>query len=87
MSLLSYFKTSKPPNSAKLAKERLQVIVAHERNTRNQPSYLPELQKEILKVIQKYTKVNPRDISVNFNSDDKQEILELNVVLPEQAQP
>lgn len=86
MSLLSYFKTSKP-NSAKLAKERLQVIVAHERNTRNQPSYLPELQKEILKVIQKYTKVNPRDISVNFNSDDKQEILELNVVLPEQAQP
>ncbi|WP_428353376.1 cell division topological specificity factor MinE [Methyloprofundus sp.] len=85
MSLLDYFKTTKP-NSAKLAKERLQILVAHERSARNQPSYLPELQKELLKVIQKYIKINPEDISVIFDSDDEQETLELNIVLPEHPQ-
>lgn len=85
MSLLGYFKTSKT-NSAKLAKERLQILVAHERSARNQPSYLPELQQELLKVIRKYVKVNQEDISVNFESDDQQETLELNIVLPEHSQ-
>ena len=85
MSLLDYFKTSKP-NSAKLAKERLQILVAHERSARNQPSYLPELQQELLKVIRKYVKVNQEDISVHFESDDEQETLELNIVLPEHSQ-
>lgn len=85
MSLLDYFKTSKP-NSAKLAKERLQILVAHERSARNQPSYLPELQQELLKVIRKYVKVNQEDISVHFESDDDQETLELNIALPEHSQ-
>ena len=85
MSLLDYFKTTKP-NSAKLAKERLQILVAHERSARNQPSYLPELQKELLKVIQKYIKIELDDVSVTFDSDDEQETLELNIVIPEQTQ-
>ena len=85
MSLLDYFKTTKP-NSAKLAKERLQILVAHERNTRNQPSYLPEMQQELLKVIRKYIQIDQEDISVHFESDDEQETLELNIVLPEQPQ-
>ena len=84
MSLLDYFKTTKP-NSAKLAKERLQILVAHERSSRNQPSYLPALQKELLQVIQKYIQIDPEDISVHFDSDDEQETLELNIVLPEQS--
>jgi len=82
MSLLDYFKTTKP-NSAKVAKERLQILVAHERNARNQPSYLPALQQELLKVIQKYIQVDQDAISVNFDSDDEQETLELNIVLPD----
>lgn len=85
MSLLDYFKTTKP-NSAKLAKERLQILVAHERKARNQPSYLPELQQELLKVIRKYIHINQEDISVNFESDDNQETLELNIILPEHPQ-
>jgi len=82
MSLLNYFKKSKP-NTAKLAKERLQILVAHERSARNQPSYLPELQKELMAVIKKYVQVNQEDISINYESDDDQETLELNIVLPE----
>ncbi|MFA6163130.1 MAG: cell division topological specificity factor MinE [Methylobacter sp.] len=82
MSLLDYFKISKA-SSASLAKERLQILVAHERTSRNQPSYLPQLQKELLDVIRKYVNVDQDAISVNFEQDDKQETLELNIVLPD----
>jgi len=83
MSLLDYFRSSKT-NTASLAKERLQILVAHERASRNQPSYLPELQKELLAVIQKYVNVGQDAITVNFEQDGNQETLELNIVLPEE---
>ncbi len=82
MSLLDYFKISKV-SSASLAKERLQILVAHERSSKNQPSYLPQLQKELLIVIQKYVNVSQDAISVSFEQDDEQETLELNIVLPD----
>ncbi|HLP82023.1 MAG TPA: cell division topological specificity factor MinE [Nitrosomonas sp.] len=82
MSLLDYFRSSKP-KTASLAKERLQILVAHERTHRNQPSYLPQLQKELLEVIRKYVNVDQDAISVNFEQDDNQETLELNIVLPD----
>ena len=82
MSLLDYFKISKA-SSASLAKERLQNLVAHERSSRNQPSYLPQLQKELLEVIRKYINVGQDAISVNFEQDENQETLEVNIVLPD----
>ena len=82
MSLLDYFRISKV-GSASLAKERLQILVAHERSSRNQPSYLPQLQKELLEVIRKYINVDQDAISVNFEQDENQETLEVNIVLPE----
>lgn len=83
MSLLDYFRSSKP-SSASLAKERLQILVAHERASRNQPSYLPALQQELLDVIRKYVNVGQDAITVNFEQDGNQETLELNIVLPDE---
>jgi cell division topological specificity factor len=85
MSLLNYFRTSKP-KSAAIAKERLQILVAHERSSRNQPSYLPQLQKELLEVVQKYVNVSQDAISISFEQDENQEVLELNIVLPDSSQ-
>ncbi len=82
MSLLDYFRISKV-GSASVAKERLQILVAHERSSRNQPSYLPQLQKELLEVIRKYINVGQDAISVNFEQDENQETLEVNIVLPD----
>jgi len=84
MSLLDYFRTSKQ-SSASIAKERLQILVAHDRTSRSQPSYLPNLQKELLEVVQKYVNVGQDAISINYEQDDDQEILELNIVLPEET--
>lgn len=83
MSLLDYFRLSKP-KTASVAKERLQILVAHERTFRNRPSYLPQLQKELLEVIRKYVNVDQEAITVNFEQDENQETLELNIILPDQ---
>jgi cell division topological specificity factor len=83
MSLLDYFKSSKPSTAA-IAKERLQILVAHERSSRNQPSYLPQLKKELLEVIQRYFKVSEETISVSLEQDDESETLELNITLPDE---
>lgn len=83
MSLLDYFRASKP-STASVAKERLQILVAHERASRNQPSYLPQLQQELLAVIRKYVDVSQDAITVNFEQDGNQETLELNIILPDE---
>ncbi|MGR9073070.1 MAG: cell division topological specificity factor MinE [Gammaproteobacteria bacterium] len=82
MGLLDYFKTSRL-SSASVAKERLQILVAHERSSRNQPSYLPQMQKELLEVVRKYVDVDQDAITINFEQDDNQEVFELNIVLPD----
>lgn len=81
MGLLDIFRANRP-KSADRARERLQVIVAHERNYRGRPSYLPALQQELLAVIRKYVEIDPQDVQVNVESDDGCEVLELNVTLP-----
>ncbi len=83
MSLLDYFRTPKK-NTASLAKERLQIIVAHERSQRNTPNYLPQMQKEILAVISKYVDINKEDVKVNLDKNDRFSVLELNVTLPDE---
>jgi cell division topological specificity factor len=85
MSLLDYFRSSKP-KSAVIAKERLQILVSHERTSKHQPSYLPELQLELLAVIKKYVNVDQEAISVNYEQDDNQETLELNIILPDEKE-
>ncbi len=80
MSLLDYFRTSKI-SSASLAKERLQILVAYERSSSSQPSYLPQLQKELLLVIQRYVDVSQDAMTINLEQNDNQETLELNIVL------
>ncbi|SDX25580.1 cell division topological specificity factor MinE [Marinobacter mobilis] len=82
MSFLDYFK-SKKTNTASIAKERLQIIVAHERGHREQPDYLPQLQQELLAVIRKYVQIDDDMVQVEVDRNDSCSILELNVTLPE----
>jgi cell division topological specificity factor len=69
--------------SAAVAKERLQIILAHERTGRGTLDFLPALQKDLIEVISRYVKVNPDDIKVSLEKQDDFEVLEVNIVLPE----
>tara|TARA_R110001592_G_scaffold24536_2_gene94434 strand:- start:9099 stop:9350 length:252 start_codon:yes stop_codon:yes gene_type:complete len=82
MSFFDYFKSNKK-NTASIARERLQIIVAHERGKREQPDYLPQLQQEILAVIRKYINVGDDQVQVQLDKNDDCSILELNITLPE----
>ena len=88
MSLFSFLLGEKK-KSASVAKERLQIILAHERSGRNpgQPDYLPELQRELLAVISKYVKINADDLKVHIERQDDLEVLEVKIELPEKAAP
>ena len=82
MALLDFFKQRKKSDSAAIAKERLQILVAHDRRGGG-PSYLPQLQRDLLKVIRKYVAVDNDAVSVSVEQDGAHEILELNIVLPD----
>lgn len=88
MSLLDLMFGRKRP-TASVAKERLQIILAHERlvddngTYNNAPAWLPKLQQELVDVVAKYIKINRNDLKVNLEKRDNLELLEINVTLPE----
>ena len=45
------------PHSAAIAKERLKIVLAHERAGRDAPDFLPELQKELIDVVGRYVEI------------------------------
>lgn len=81
MSLLDYLLRKKKPSTASVAKERLQIILSHENARANEPDYLPELKRELLQVISKYTHIDLDEITVQLDKEDGCDILEVNVVL------
>jgi cell division topological specificity factor len=85
MGLIDYFRSSRQPTAA-IAKERLQILVAHERSERSKPDYLIALQKELLDVIRKYVHVDQDAITMTMEQDDSREVLELNIVLPDESE-
>ncbi len=82
MALLSFLFDSKP-KSASAAKERLQIIIARERNTANSPDFMPALHRELIAVISKYTHVDPDDIKISLDRQGNLEVLDVNIILPD----
>jgi len=83
MGLMSLFRTSPKQSSASLAKERLQIVLTHERRgASGEPDYLPALRQELLEVISKHTGIDLNEVSVTVDRKPDKEVLEVNVVLP-----
>ena len=83
-SFLKFLRGEKKP-TASFAKERLQIILAHERSGRNahEPDYLPALQRDLMAVLAKYIKVNPEDIQVLLERQGNLDVLEVKIELPD----
>ncbi len=86
MGFFKFFQSSKEDQSAKRAKDRLQVLIAHQRTDRTGPDYLPMLRQDILDVIKKYVSVGDDALSVQVDQQDDCDVLELNITLPEDAE-
>jgi len=85
MSILEYIFGGKQKATASLAKERLQIIVSHERSARSGPDYLPMLQQELIQVIAKYVEIDKDQVKVELERSGNCSVLELNVTLPDMA--
>ncbi|MES2941583.1 MAG: cell division topological specificity factor MinE [Pseudomonadota bacterium] len=70
--------------TASVAKERLQIILAHERSGRNPPpDYMADLQRDIIAVIAKYIPINLDDIKVSMDRQENLDVLEVKIELPD----
>lgn len=87
MSIFEFLFGKRSNKTANVARDRLQIIIAQERNTYDKendtPDYLPTLQKELLEVLSKYVKIELNDINIAHEKRDGIDMLELNITLPE----
>ena len=81
MGLLDFLKSKK--NTAETAKNRLEIIIAQERNHRGGPDYLPLMQRELLEVIKKYVNIDADAVRVDLVKDGEHDVLDITVALPE----
>ena len=83
MSLLSFLLGEKK-QSASIAKERLQIILAHERGAAGHAAdWLPALQRELIDVISRYVKIDSDAIRVQLERQDNLEVLEVKIEMPQ----
>lgn len=83
MSWIDIFRGSrKPPASAGAAKERLQIVLAHERISRTGEDFLPKLQKDLLEVICKYVAIDSKAVNVSLDRGGDMSTLAIEVELP-----
>ena len=79
--MLSFFRTRKA-SSADQAKERLQILLSHERTDRSSPDYLPMLQRDILEVIKRYMTVGGDAVDIKLERGEDLSTLEINIEFP-----
>lgn len=83
MNIFDFFRLRN--KTAARAKERLQIVVSHQRNNDKEGDFLPQLRHELLKVIGKYVEIDEELINVQLQREGNCSILELNVTLPDEV--
>ncbi len=68
--------------SAPVARERLQILLAHERGQRGQPELLNILREEILAVVSRHVDLDPDKVTVRMDRGDSVSTLEVDIELP-----
>src|SRR4051794_10122591 len=78
MRLFNFFFPARP-TSAAIAKERLKIVLAHERAGSKAPDFLPKLQKELIEVVGRYVEIRDDMIRVNLGKSGETSLLEINI--------
>lgn len=77
---MSFFETlfGRKKSTASVAKERLTLMLSHERTSCKLP-YLDDLRNDLIAVIKKYTKVE--DVKIVSHTNQDTELLEVEIIL------
>ncbi len=82
---MSIFGLFRRTGSAPVARERLQILLAHERGVRGQRDLLAILREEILAVIEKHVPIERDNVQIKMDRGDSVSILEIDVEVPNSA--
>jgi cell division topological specificity factor len=82
---MSIFGLFRRPSSAPVARERLQILLAHERGVRGQSDLLAILREEILAVIEKHVPIERDNVQIKMDRGDAVSTLEIDVEVPNSA--
>jgi cell division topological specificity factor len=79
MNLFNLFRRG---SSAPVARERLQILLAHEREARNQPDLLGILRDEILAVINRHVAFEPDKVQIKMDRGKTFSTLAVDIEIP-----
>lgn len=82
MSLFGMFKRSAGRGTAPVARERLQVLLAHERTVAGESDLVVVLREEILTVIARRVKVEFDNVNVHMNCGESVSTLTVDIEIP-----
>jgi cell division topological specificity factor len=68
--------------SAPVARERLQILLAHERGLRGRPDLLGVLRAEILAVVSRHIVLDPEKVIVRMDRSKHLSMLEVDIEVP-----
>lgn len=68
--------------TAPVARERLQILLAHERGLRGQPDLLGVLREEILAVVSRHVTLDPDKVVVRMDRGEAVSTLEVDIEVP-----
>jgi cell division topological specificity factor len=71
--------------SAPVARERLQILLAHERGMRGQSDLLAILREEILAVIERHVSIDRDNVQIKMDRGDAVSLLEIDIEIPNSA--
>jgi cell division topological specificity factor len=73
----------KKRGSAHVARERLSLVLAHERAERSGNDVIARLKEELIAVICRHTSIDKDALSVTVEHRDSVEVLKVDIALPE----
>jgi cell division topological specificity factor len=82
MSLLKFFNRGR---SASVARNRLQLLLSHERTLTGRPDLAAVLQQEILEVIARHIPIDPDKVVVRLDRGEPVSTLEIDIEMPDAA--
>ena len=71
--------------SAPMARERLQILLTHERATTGSSGLISALREDILRVIARHVDVSPEKVEVTVKNNEDVAVLEIDIEIPQAA--
>jgi len=67
--------------TAPVARERLQILLAHERKSAYQADLIAVLHKEVLNAVAKHIPIDPQKVDVSMHRRDMTSVLEIDIAI------